>query len=43
MTALGAGVGDLFTTLGEWAEEHVDEIMAARKNFDERPPPEPIS
>lgn len=42
VTALGAEVGDLFTTLGEWAVDHVDEIMAARKNFDERPAPEPL-
>ncbi|HVV14234.1 helix-turn-helix domain-containing protein [Amycolatopsis sp.] len=43
VTALGAEVGELFNTLGGWAEEHVDEIMAARRAFDERPAPEPIS
>jgi DNA-binding HxlR family transcriptional regulator len=42
VTGLGAEVGALFTTLGEWAEQHVDEIVAARKAFDERPAPGPI-
>jgi DNA-binding HxlR family transcriptional regulator len=42
VTTLGAEVGDLFTTLGRWAEDHVDEIMGARKSFDERAAPEPL-
>lgn len=43
VTILGAEVGDLFNSLGEWSEQHVHEILAARKAFDERPAPEPIS
>ncbi|KAA9162861.1 helix-turn-helix transcriptional regulator [Amycolatopsis acidicola] len=42
VTDLGAEVGALFNTLGNWAEAHVDEIMAARRAFDERPEPQPI-
>jgi DNA-binding HxlR family transcriptional regulator len=42
VTTLGAEVGEIFITLGGWAEDHVDEIMAARKSFDERPAPEAV-
>ncbi|NKQ58116.1 helix-turn-helix transcriptional regulator [Amycolatopsis sp. K13G38] len=43
VTTLGAEVGDLFHSLGEWSEQHVDEILAARKAFDERPEPAPLA
>ncbi|MCF6428127.1 helix-turn-helix transcriptional regulator [Amycolatopsis tucumanensis] len=42
LTALGTQVGDMFNVLGEWAEEHVGEILAAREAFDNRPAPEPV-
>jgi DNA-binding HxlR family transcriptional regulator len=42
VTDLGAGVGELFNNLGNWAEEHVNEILAARKAFDDRAEPEPV-
>jgi len=42
LTALGEQAGDVFTVLGEWAQEHAGEILAARKAFDDRPAPEPL-
>ncbi|MEV5298600.1 winged helix-turn-helix transcriptional regulator [Amycolatopsis methanolica] len=42
LTALGTQVGDMFNVLGEWAEEHVGEILAAREAFDNRPAAEPV-
>lgn len=43
VTELGNQAAELCNTLGEWADEHVHEILAARKAFDERPAPVPIS
>ena len=43
VTDLGTQVAEVFNTLGQWAEEHVHEILAARKAFDERGEPAPIS
>ncbi|GHE96156.1 transcriptional regulator [Amycolatopsis deserti] len=42
LTDLGTQVGEMFNVLGEWAEEHVGEILAAREAFDNRPAPEPL-
>jgi len=42
VTQLGAQLGDLFDPVGVWAEDHVHEILAARRSFDERPAPEPL-
>ncbi|NIH82624.1 winged helix-turn-helix transcriptional regulator [Amycolatopsis viridis] len=42
VTDLGAQVGDMFSILGDWAQEHVDEILAAREAFDNRPTPGPV-
>ncbi|TVT49460.1 helix-turn-helix transcriptional regulator [Amycolatopsis rhizosphaerae] len=42
VTELGSQVGGLFCVLGEWSEQHVHEILAAREAFDTRPEPQPI-
>ncbi|NYI87737.1 DNA-binding HxlR family transcriptional regulator [Amycolatopsis endophytica] len=42
LTELGAQVGEMFTVLGDWAEEHVGEILSAREAFDNRPAPQPL-
>lgn len=42
LTRLGTEVGDLVHGLGGWAEQHVDEILAARQAFDERGEPQPV-
>ncbi|RZS37094.1 HxlR family transcriptional regulator [Herbihabitans rhizosphaerae] len=43
VTELGTSLGELFNTFGEWANENVDRIMAARTEFDTRPAPEPVN
>jgi DNA-binding HxlR family transcriptional regulator len=42
VTSLGGQVGELFSGLGGWAEQHVDEILAAHKHSDARPAPGPL-
>lgn len=44
LTELGVGAGRLTTAIAEWSVQHVAEIAAARRSFDERTaaPPAPL-
>ena len=44
LTDLGVGIGRLTNALAEWSVEHVHDILAARRDFDDRAgtPPEPV-
>ena len=45
LTPLGESVGTLLSAIRGWAEEHMDEVEAARARYDERAalPAEPVS
>ncbi|MCP2635400.1 helix-turn-helix transcriptional regulator [Microbacterium sp. HD4P20] len=37
LTALGQTLREPLTALGVWAEQHIEEVLAARDSYDDRP------
>jgi DNA-binding HxlR family transcriptional regulator len=43
LTALGRTLREPLTALGRWAEEHIDDVIAARESYDKRLAPKPLT
>ncbi|MGO4249357.1 winged helix-turn-helix transcriptional regulator [Paenarthrobacter sp. RAF54_2] len=42
LTTLGHSLREPLTALGRWAEEHINEVLAARDAYDDRPGTRPM-